>query len=334
MRNDPKAATASHPQRIVFLVPRYTFESVSFIAHQYVQALSACGLDARIASLRRSTLPADPLLNRSRWSLVSCNVLVTHLFLPDLVGCALSRLIPSIRWVPFLHCDIVGGLAAERRPLAKLKAWLWRAALSRAEMLISPSRYALHGARFTGTSIVVPHCIVPSVEAAFRRRAGSGGNEVGDAMPAAPPVETQSSYVFIGRDTRGKRLSTLLRMLGREPTARLKVIGAIEHSRSVLERMEPSALARCALLGRCYDPYRHVAVGEVVVCPSGREGFGLVPLECLARRIPVAVINEGVFRELYGGTSIVYDRIDELPKIIGEAGQFEIIVFGILLAPR
>lgn len=304
-------------QRVVFLVPRYTFESVSFICYQYVSELRKHGIDAHIASLRNASLPKDPVLNKLLWQLPSCDILITHLFLPDLVGFLLSRLIPSIKWVPFIHCDIVGGLAAERRPFTKFKAWLWKSIIYRAELVISPSQYALRCLPNVKNVVIVPHCIDPEVEAVFRDMA-IGKSKESDGSQVELDNETTPCYVFIGRDTRGKRLSSLLRLVANNKMLKLRVIGKVNYSKIILEQLSSLDLTRCEFLGHRFDPYRYVRQGDVVVCPSGREGFGLVPLECIARNIPVAVINEGVFRELYGGTSMVYDRLTDIPDMTGE----------------
>lgn len=304
-------------RKVIFLVPTYAAESVSFVAYQYVTAMRRRGIDARICSLRRSEMPHDELVCRSKWELLGCDTLVTNLLLPDLLGFVLSRLLPWIRWRPFLHCHIIGGLAAERKPFARAKAWVWRAILSTAPVLAAPSRYALRSVPNARRTAVIPHCIEPAIEAAFRSLARSGtaaATATDDATPA-PCADTDTlSYVFIGRDTRAKRLRSLLGLLQTNPMINIKVIGALDHSRRMFDALPASQAARCQILGQQFDPYAYVLTGDIVVCPSGREGFGLVPIECLARDIPVAVIDEGAFKELYGGMSIVYDRVANLPR--------------------
>lgn len=302
--------------RVVFLVPKYILDSVSFVVYQYAVSLRKMEFDAVICSLRPPSLVADPSVRAPIWNIFSCDTLVTNLFLPDLAGFLISRVFSRIKWIPFLHCDIVGGLAAEGRAFARLKACIWRAVLSRAELVISPSRYALRSLPSVRRATIIPHCIDQTLDAEFRDQAQATRPDHA-AAPSSDIVHGACAgqrYVFIGRDTRGKRLKSLLQLLALDPHSRLKIIGAIDHSRSALDQLPPSQAARCLLLGRQFDPYRHVEPGEVVVCPSGREGFGLVPVECIARNIPVAVLDEGVFKELYGHTSMVYSRIADLPR--------------------
>lgn len=301
--------------KTVFLLPSYMSDSVSFISYQYVACLRARGYDVSIASIRRSRLNNCSMLYVSKWNIFTCKVLVTNLFLPDLFGFIISKFFPSIKWVVFLHCDIIGGLAAERKPFVKLKAWLWRLVLSKANLVISPSLYAFKSLPSINNRVIIPHCIDPAVEIFFRSNCGLIARKF-QISKNNLAINKSSSYVFIGRDTPAKRLSSLLTLLHIDKACTIKVIGLIKHSKEKINKLTETEISRCIFLGYQNDPYQFLSIGDVVVCPSGREGFGMIPLECIARNIPVAVINEGVFKELYGGSSISYERIADLPRSI------------------
>ena len=305
----------------IFVLPSYTSDSVSLIAYQYVQALVQRGHEVGITSIRRSALQKGPeFFYVSIFHIFRCNTIVTNLFLPDLLGFLISHIHPRIKWVAFLHCDVIGGLAAEAKPFAKVKAWLWRLVLSRAESVISPSHYALKRLSKLNNITIIQHCINPVVERWFRANA---------LINASKPKRTdyphsavrQPSYVFIGRDTRAKRLFVLFDLLRADPNCRVKVIGTIAHSSSRVAQLSQEERARCTFYGYQSDPYQFLDSKDTVICPSGREGFGLIPVECFARDIAVAVINEGVFKELYGNSSIAYFRISDLQEKIPNLTQ-------------
>lgn len=306
--------------KTIFLLPSYISDSVSFIAYQYVETLRRRGYDVGITSVRHSPLRNSSLQYVSRWKIFKCKVLVTNLFLPDLLGYFISRLHPSTKWVAFLHCDVVGGLAAERKSFAKVKAWLWRKVLSRADLVISPSLYALKNLTAIKNSVIIHHCISPDIEYYFRSNAGLPISKT-HIITKYPLESCSSSYVFIGRDTPAKRLFVLLSLLRIDPKCTIKVIGKITFSQEKIEQLTEEEFSRCTFYGYQEDPYQFLNNEDVVICPSGREGFGLIPLECIARNIPVAVINEGVFRELYGDTSIVYSKISELPLNVSQLSK-------------
>ena len=184
--------------------------------------------------------------------------------------------------------------------------------LSRADLVLSPSLYALKSLSAVKSSGIIPHCINPEVESSFRSNASSGAVE-SYISTRSSIVNEGISYVFIGRDTPAKRLSVFLNLLQIDKTCTIKVIGSIKHSKAKINQLTEEEVSRCTFFGYQNDPYNFLTSSDVVVCPSGREGFGLIPLECIARNIPVAVINEGVFKELYSGSSIVYNRIADLP---------------------
>ncbi len=303
--------------KVIFLLPSYVANSVSFIAYQYAETLTSRGYSAGVTSIRKSALKNCSLQYIPQWKILKCEVLVTNLFLPDLFGFFLSYVRPSMKWVVFLHCDIVGGLAAERKPFAKIKAWLWRKVIAHANTVISPSLYALKNLNTIKHSVIIHHCINPEVEYSFRSSAGLPISKT-HILTKYPLKSFSSSYVFIGRDTPAKRLFVLLSLLRIDPKCTIKVIGEISFSKEKIEQLTKEEFLRCTFYGYQEDPYQFLNNEDVVICPSGREGFGLIPLECIARNIPVAVINEGAFRELYGDTSIVYSKISELPLSVSK----------------
>jgi hypothetical protein len=121
--------------------------------------------------------------------------------------------------------------------------------------------------------------------------------------------------VFIGRDTPTKRLRSVLRLLQLDPAARVRIVTDLSFSKVAVAALSPEEHTRCDVIGFSSDPYAHVGVGDIVVCPSGREGFGMVPLECLSRGIAFAPINEGAFREYWKDTPLCYSRIEQLPDL-------------------
>jgi hypothetical protein len=292
--------------RVVFLVPRIIANSVTFVIYQYVVALRARGIDAVIAAPRSAKIALDPDIVAPFSAIFLCDVLITSLFVPDLIGWLVSR-VRRIDWVPFLQCDIIGGMVGERKRFAKWRVAVWRGALGSATRVVTPSRYAAKSLRPVPQLALLPHCLVLSLETQFRAITGRLAPPVADRAQEADPA-----YVFIGRDTPTKRLRSVLRLLSLDPRARVRLITAIDFSSAAVAALTPDERDRCEIVGFAVDPYAHVLPDDIVVCPSGREGFGMVPLECLARGIACAVIDEGAFHEYWAATSMSYSRIEDL----------------------
>jgi glycosyltransferase involved in cell wall biosynthesis len=305
------------PVEVVFLVPTAKFDSVTFVTMQYVIALRARGIAAYICSVRPSRVVLQNELVAPRRALLSCDVVVTGLFVPDIVGWILKCLRRRVRWVAFLHCNITAGMAGERKFLAHQRVALWLWALRQAETIIAPSQYAARSFKGMPQVILLPHCIVPEIENDFRRLAGAAPTTA--RVPAATPASGAPAYVFIGRDTPIKRLRSVLRLLRLDPAARVRIVTELSFSKAAVAALPPAESARCDVIGFSSDPYAHVGADDIVVCPSGREGFGMVPLECLSRGIAFAPINEGAFREYWADTPLCYSRIEQLPALASRA---------------
>lgn len=272
-------------------------------------ALRARGLDAGLVGLRGGDLDASREFVLPHTSLANCDVLVSNLFLPDLAASMLRRARSRMRWISLLHCDMIVGMLGEEKSYARQRVGAWRRALAGADALLSPSAYATKGLPDGPPVFRLPHALVPEVEARFRGTARGKPRPVDDRRAGDP------SYVFIGRDTRTKRLFSMIRLLRADPGARIRLVTRLEHSAALVASLGEAERARCEVIGYSVNPFDHVDTGDIIVCPSGREGFGLVPLEALARGFRPAMIREGSFREYWHDAGLCYDRIEELPAM-------------------
>ena len=290
---------------VVFLVPRICRESVSFVAMQYVIGLRERGVTAAIVGLRGGDHPAIRPLVAPRSSLAGARAIVSNLFLPDLAAAALKRVRPGLRWISLLHCNMLIGMVGEQKRFARERIGAWRRALAQADAIAAPSHYAARGLLAgRGPVTPLPHALVPELEAAFR------AVPLGSHFPALPPA-----YVFIGRDTPTKRLHAMFRLLHADPAARVRLVSHLDHSAGLFAQLPAEARARVELVGFAADPYAHVGAADIIVCPSGREGFGLIPLEALARGLRPATIREGPFAEYWNAAGLCYGRIEELAAL-------------------
>jgi len=284
-------------------------DSVTFIALQYVLALRERGVDAGLIGLRGGDVAACRPFVRPRASLATCDVLVSNLFLPDLAASMIRRARPRMRWVSLLHCNMIVGMLGEKKVATRERIGLWRRALAGADAILSPSAYAAKGLSGGPAIIRLPHALVPEIEARFRGEPGTGRAQPASSRWGDP------TYVFIGRDTRTKRLYSMVRLLRADRRTHIRLITRIEHSAAIIDSLDASERARCELIGYSANPYDHVSPADIIVCPSGREGFGLVPLEALARGFRPAMIREGAFAEYWEAAGLCYDRIEDLPSL-------------------
>lgn len=298
---------------MVFVVPKFKSESVSFIVFQYAIIMRSKGLNVKIVSLKRMELEIPLEMRGGIIDIIRSRMVISSLFVPDILIYTLSKIIPSLRWVPFLHCDIVAGMAGEQKSFRRIRISLWRYVLRRAKCILTPTRYAAARVHSEAEIVVLPHAIDLAIDELFRQLPPAAGTRrIPDEAPSVELCFTatgEARYVFIGRDTPTKRLRSMVKLLKRDESAKLLVIGPPGVSQSYFAGLDAEIRERCYFTGSQVDPFRLLTKGDIVVCPSGREGFGMVPIECIARDITVAAIDEGAFRELYSGSSILFEKV-------------------------
>lgn len=293
---------------VVFLVPTICRDSVSFVAMQYANALRAEGIEAGIAGVRGGDHPAIRHLKVGQSALASCGAIISNLFLPDLAAAAVKRARPRVRWISLLHCDLLTGILGERKSHARQRIGLWRQALAGADAIAAPSFYSARALMPGGPPVVrLPHALLIDEETRFRGVAG--------VPPAAHPADARPTFVFIGRDTPTKRLYAMFRLLKANPDAHIRLISRLDHSAGLYAALSGADRARVELIGFAPDPYAHVGRQDIIVCASGREGFGLIPVEAIARGLRPATIREGAFEEYWNVPGLCYDRVEDVPML-------------------
>ncbi|QNH04847.1 glycosyltransferase family 4 protein [Pseudomonas sp. B11D7D] len=114
--------------------------------------------------------------------------------------------------------------------------------------------------------------------------------------------------LFVGRFTPDKGIVELLagydQLVQRGLVVNLVLLGPLEtDSEAFLNRLSPQALAGVRLAGFSPEPERYMAIADLLVLPSYREGFGTVVLEAAAMGVPA------IGTQIYGlSDAIEHDR--------------------------
>lgn len=111
--------------------------------------------------------------------------------------------------------------------------------------------------------------------------------------------ESAAVLLFVGRFTSDKGITELLagyeQLVGRGLLVNLVLLGPLEVDHEVfLRELSPQALAGIRLAGFSPEPERYMAIADLLVLPSYREGFGTVVLEAAAMGVPA------IGTEIYG----------------------------------
>jgi glycosyltransferase involved in cell wall biosynthesis len=111
--------------------------------------------------------------------------------------------------------------------------------------------------------------------------------------------EDAAVLLFVGRFTSDKGIAELLagyeQLVRRGIVANLVLLGPLEVDHEVfLRELSPQALAGVRLAGFSPEPERYMAIADLLVLPSYREGFGTVVLEAAAMGVPA------IGTEIYG----------------------------------
>ncbi len=143
----------------------------------------------------------------------------------------------------------------------------------------------------------------------------------GITLPAAPlPADGRPPVVlFVGSILNRRHVPDLIRafalLAGRVPDARLEIVGDNRtHPREDLKRLVDSLGIASRVGLRSYvagdELARLYASARVFAFLSEYEGFGLTPLEALARSVPVVVLDTPVAREVYEDAALYVTRGD------------------------
>lgn len=126
-------------------------------------------------------------------------------------------------------------------------------------------------------------------------------------------------FLFIGGTEKRKNLREVMEAYAQsEFTERLAVVGPADQSpirdsaEDLLEILRPEQRRQVTFLGRVSDAdldrlYRRAVA---LVFPSRYEGFGLPPLEAMARRTPVITSNVSSLSEIVGEAALTVDPSD------------------------
>lgn len=127
-------------------------------------------------------------------------------------------------------------------------------------------------------------------------------------------------WLFIGGAEKRKNLATVIEAFaeGDFRGMRLKVVGPTNPSpihddiKQLLSILTPAQAKRVDLLGRVNDAQldRLYRQAMALVFPSRYEGFGLPPLEAMARRTPVITSNVSSLPEVAGEAALLVDPDD------------------------
>lgn len=182
------------------------------------------------------------------------------------------------------------------------------------------AHYMLRWAKWRSKGVVFDS---EATRQAFTRRIGNIAGEIvvwcgveKQWFDESKILNTQQPYiVFVGSVFRHKNLTRLIQaiqIVRESENVTLKVIGNFESIRN--GDLEAVALAAklpqsIEMLGKIsFDDLQSTIQGaQALVSPSLYEGFGLPPLEALAKGVPVVVSDIPVYRELYEGIAIFVD---------------------------
>jgi glycosyltransferase involved in cell wall biosynthesis len=136
----------------------------------------------------------------------------------------------------------------------------------------------------------------------------------------APPLDRHPSdeptYIVVGAVDAHKRaglaVEAIARLRTRRPTARLRFIGPAsdEQRRTVLDLAARSGVIEAVSVdGRIPDDELELAYesATALLSTSRIEGFGLPPVEALARGVPVVAVNTDAARETLGDAALIVD---------------------------
>lgn len=137
--------------------------------------------------------------------------------------------------------------------------------------------------------------------------------------PRAPRINDDDLVLYVGSLFNRRHVPELIdgfaRLARRRPGARLEIVG----DNRTIPHVDIPAIVGATGLGDRIRIRSYVADGELAtlyrharafVFLSEYEGFGLTPLEALAARIPIVVLDTPVAREIYGPAALYVDRPD------------------------
>jgi glycosyltransferase involved in cell wall biosynthesis len=141
----------------------------------------------------------------------------------------------------------------------------------------------------------------------------AGGSTPNDAAPPDGAALREPRVLFVGSILERRHVPELIagfgRLASRRPETHLDIVGdqratppvdldAASAATGARDRIHVRAYISDSELAECYQR------AGVFAWLSSYEGFGLTPLEALAARIPIVVLDTAVAREVYGDAAI------------------------------
>lgn len=137
---------------------------------------------------------------------------------------------------------------------------------------------------------------------------------ISDGPAAAGNQPAEPYALFLGTIEPRKNLPTLLRALALAPGVRLVLAGAAGWGDDNLDALarELRVVDRLTFVPQVDDAERDRLLrhARCLVLPSLYEGFGLPPLEAMARGVPVICSNAGSLPEVVGDAAFMHDPLD------------------------
>jgi glycosyltransferase involved in cell wall biosynthesis len=126
------------------------------------------------------------------------------------------------------------------------------------------------------------------------------------------------TIIFIGRCTKDKGINELFSAFNilcqRGVDATLLVVGPFESdAQNIFDKIPPQVKNKIIFTGFTDCPERYIAVSDLLVLPSYREGFGTVVLEAAAMGVP------SIASDIYGLRDAVVDKITGILVPLQEA---------------
>lgn len=215
--------------------------------------------------------------------------------------------------VSILDSSVVAARRYHDSGYATYAALMFRSAGLRAEAVLTLS-YDARGRISADLGIPIEKIVVayPGIDHALR------------TQPGPPLVEVCGPYaLFVGQTDPNKNVPRLVEAWSRDVPKDLGLVIAGASGRDEADVLSSisrsSARQRIRRLGRVSDSTlaRLYADASCFVFPSLAEGFGMPPLEAMARGVPTAVSNLPVLQEVTCGEAVAFEPRD--PDAIADA---------------